>query len=128
MKIKKFSRLILSKYIKVKLDRRVCESILANNKFMSKKDLGSFVSELLASQKNLDSSIHEFISRKYSLDDIANLLRGTRRKSIPFMEIRRTLNISKRKFYLRLKIIKKYFEYVRGLKWSVRRGRFVRLE
>ncbi|MFH0868014.1 MAG: hypothetical protein V1831_01760 [Candidatus Woesearchaeota archaeon] len=127
MKIPKLPRFRFSKSVKIKIDRKVCDLILTGNQYISKKDLGAFISELLLKYDDLDSAINDYVSKKYSLKKITGLLKRSNKKIIPFREIREMLDISKRKFYPRLKIIKKYLIGKSNFKWTVKRGKFVRL-
>jgi hypothetical protein len=126
LKILELKKFRLSKSVKIKIDRRVCDLILKKNKYISKKDLGTFISDLILKQKDLDSDIHNYVSKKYSLEEITNILKKSNRNNIPFSEIRKMLDISKRVFYPRLRIIKKFFMNKSDFNWSIKRGRFVR--
>ncbi len=123
MKIPKLK--LNQKSIKVKIDKEVCNHILKNN-FISKKDLGHFTSELLLQQRDLELSIKRFLEKKYSLDKITDYLARANKNEISFNEVRIMLNISKRMFYPRLRVIKKYFINSPNFEWSLKRGRFVR--
>jgi predicted double-glycine peptidase len=113
--------------IKVKLDKDAC-SLVLQSKYISKKDLGAFISNLILEQKNLDNSIENFISEKYSISQITDFLSSTKKKTLKFGDIRKHLRISKRKFYSRLKIIRNHIITNRKFNWAVKRGKFVRIK
>jgi len=127
LKIPELPRFRFSKSVKIKIDRKVCDLILTRNQYISKKDLGAFVSELLLKQDGLDSAINDYISKKYALKKITGLLKRSNKKIISFLEIREMLDISKRKFYPRLKIINKHLIGKPNFNWTIKRGKFVRL-
>ncbi len=83
---------------------------------------------MLLKQDNLGSSIQNFVFKKYSLKKITGFLRSSNKKNISFHEIRKMLDMSKRRFYPRLRIIKKYVSGKPDFNWGIKRGKFVRLE
>lgn len=127
MKISKLRKFRLSKSIKIKIDKKVWDLIQKNNKYISKKDLGSFISNFILKYRDFDLYVQNYVSKKYSLEKITNILKKSNRTTISFSEIRKMLNISKRMFYPRLRILKRYFMNKSDFNWSTKRGRFVRL-
>jgi len=128
LKIPKIGKFRFSNTIKIKIDKDVCDLILKKYKYISKKDLGLFISKMLSKQENLDLAIHDFVSKKYSLEKITDFLKKSDKKNISFQEIRKVFNISKRMFYPRLRIIKKYFMERPDFNWTIKRGKFMRYD
>ena len=58
---------------------------------------------------------------------ITDILSTSNKDVVTFNEIRKQLKLSKRRFYPRLKIIKKHFSNNKEFKWSIKRGKFVKL-
>ncbi len=116
--------------VKVSVNRQLVNNLIEETNYtISKKDLGHIINMVLSNPKNLiDNEIKEYIKYKYNIETIASHLRKTNKKVIPFKKLMSKLNISKRKFYPRLRILKKFYTKSEKFEWSIKRGKFIRKE
>ena len=84
---------------------------------------------VLSNPKRLvDNEIRNYLEQKYNIHMITSHLKKTNKRIIPFKRLMLKLNISKRKFYPRLKIIKSFYAKSKKFRWSIERGKFIRKE
>jgi len=123
-------KLFKKKKVKIGVNRQLVQNLIEeSNYIISKKDLGHIINMILSNPKKLmDNEIKEYINYKYNIETIASHLRKTNKKVIPFKKLMSKLNISKRKFYPRLRILKKFYTKSEKFNWSIKRGKFIRKE
>ena len=78
--------------------------------FLSRNDLGKIFQQLLERPKeDLDKITQEYITKKYSIKEITDLIDKSGNNEISFKKIMQKLGISKTRFYFRLNYIKRYY-------------------
>ncbi|MFH1641639.1 MAG: hypothetical protein ABIC04_01940 [Nanoarchaeota archaeon] len=98
-----------------------------SNNTISKNDLGHIFNMILSNPKKLiETDIKDYIERKYDINRITSHLKKTNKSVIPFKGLMNKLNLSQRKFYPRLNIIKIFYSKSHKFKWNITRGKFIK--